>query len=547
VLSLAAATGLAATPCDRLFPATTKAFVSVESVPTFIEHYLKTEFGQLLEDPDVRPFRDDLERQIREKGWDLQDRLGLSWEDVDGLATGELALGIVPSANGRATTTLLVDVSQSKELAEKILAKTAESFQRSNAAHSSQQAGGATLHVFDIPADSQKKRPARQVAYFLHQGVLGLAESATVAADIANRLTTPNKASLAELPAYQAVQKRASAGNSLPVDLRWYIDPFGFAEIGRSRVTRRQQAGRDPIKIAKSEGFDAVKAIGGVMSLAAGPYGAVHRTSIYAPPPYQRAMRMLVLPNGGKFTPEAWVPADIATFTSFHWDMHIAFDNFGTLFDALFGEGEEGVWPDVLESIRTDPNGPQLNIREDLVSKLGKRLTLITDVEQPATVHSQRRVFAIETHDAAALAQAIEKSMKNDKDVRKLSYQGQTIYEIVDEEAAARNKAHAHQAALARPAQGERLLPNSAVAVAHGCLFVSTHVDLLKKILATPQAAKPLAADADYQQVEQHITRLCGNSTFRATSINGRWFTNCSGRASCRKPTCRWRRFSMAC
>jgi hypothetical protein len=267
------------------------------------------------------------------------------------------------------------------------------------------------------------------------------------------------------------------------------------------------------VKLAKGEGFDAVLAVGGVVSLAAGPYGAVHRTCIYAPPPYQRAMRMLVLPNGGKFTPEPWVPTDIATFTTFHWDMSIAFDNFGTLFDALFGEGEEGVWPDVLESIRTDPNGPQLDIRKDLIAHLGKRLTLITDTQLPATPHSQRRLFAIETTNAPALAQAIDKSMKNDKDVRKLNVQGQTIYEIVDEDAAAAAKAHAHQAVLPRPAQGDRLLPNSAVAVAHGYLFVATHLELLKKVLAAPQAPRPLAGDADYQLVEQHFARLCNDST----------------------------------
>ena len=77
---------------------------------------------------------------------------------------------------------------------------------------------------------------------------------------------------MSELPAYQSVQKRAAAGNKLPVDLRWYLDPFGLSDIGRSRVPKRKQPGRDPVKLAKSEGFDAILAAGGVVSLAAGPY-----------------------------------------------------------------------------------------------------------------------------------------------------------------------------------------------------------------------------------------------------------------------------------
>jgi hypothetical protein len=511
LLSVTAPPAGAVPPCDRLFPATTKAFASVDSVPTFIDHYLKTEFGQLLEDPDVRPFRDDLDRQIRDKGLELQDRLGLSLEDLDGLATGEMAIGIVQGGPHEAVVTLLVDVSQSNELAQKVLAKVATSFQQLGGVHKSESAGGTTLQIYDIPADAKKKRPARQVAYFLSQGMLGMAERTSVARDIANRLQTPDEASLSGLPAYQAVQKRAAAGNKLPVDVHWYLDPFGLSEIGRSRVPKRQQASRDPVKLAKGEGFDAVKALGGVVSLASGPYGAVHRTCVYAPPPYQRAMRMLVLPNGGNFAPPSWVPTDIATFTTLHWDIQVGFDNFGTLFDALFGEGEEGVWPDVLLSIETDPNGPQLNIRKDLVAHLGQRLTLLTDTQMPITTHSQRRLFAIETTQPEKLAQAIDKSMKNDKDVRKINYEGHQIYEIIDEEAAAAAKAGTQKGAP-RAGQGERILPNSAVAVAHGQLFVATHLDLLKKVLSAAQAPQPLAADADYLQVKQHFAKLCNDS-----------------------------------
>ena len=55
-------------------------------------------------------------------------------------------------------------------------------------------------------------------------------------------------------------------------------------------------------------------------------------------------MKMAVLPNGTDFTPQPWVPRDIATYTTFYFDILNAFDNFGPLFDELFGQGEEGVW-----------------------------------------------------------------------------------------------------------------------------------------------------------------------------------------------------------
>ena len=55
-------------------------------------------------------------------------------------------------------------------------------------------------------------------------------------------------------------------------------------------------------------------------------------------------MNMLKLPNAADFTPQPWVPRDVATYTTLYVDILNAFDNFGPLFDELFGEGEKDVW-----------------------------------------------------------------------------------------------------------------------------------------------------------------------------------------------------------
>ena len=49
-----------------------------------------------------------------------------------------------------------------------------------------------------------------------------------------------------------------------------------------------------------------------------------------------------MLPNRDDFTPQPWVPRDIATYTTLYFDILNGFDNFGPLFDELVASGETG-------------------------------------------------------------------------------------------------------------------------------------------------------------------------------------------------------------
>ena len=93
------------------------------------------------------------------------------------------------------------------------------------------------------------------------------------------------------------------------------------------------------------------------------------------------------------------MPRDIATYTTLYFDILNAFDNFGSLFDELFGQGETGVWEECRMSLEDDPNGPQIDLREDLIEHLGRRVSMLTDYQLPITTTSERLLFAIEANN----------------------------------------------------------------------------------------------------------------------------------------------------
>ena len=160
---------------------------------------------------------------------------------------------------------------------------------------------------------------------------------------------------------------------------------------------------------------------------------------IYAPPvaghehskeKYELAARMLNFPAGGNLEPQAWVPAHVATYNTFNWDIQTAFNSCESLVDELMAE--KGVFHDVLDSLKNDPQGPKVDIAKDLVGNLKSRVTIITDYQLPIGPKSERILFAVETGNEAAVAEAIAKTMKGD--ARRREFEGHVIWEVTDEQ-----------------------------------------------------------------------------------------------------------------
>jgi len=521
----------AAPPSDVLFPAETKGYVSIPDVQLLADRFQETQLGRLLEDPVMKPFSDDIRRQIKQKWTQSHAKLGLSLEDLEGIATGEMSLALVSVPNRRASLAVLVDVSGKDDQARATLAKVEGELQKQGAKRVEKTMAGVTLTVLETAPKGEQTEPTRAV-YFLKDGLLGASDSLAVASEIARRLTGGTSAggtsaggsgdSLADLEAYRAVIERCQSDKTAAdgPHVRWFIDPIGFADAMRTWQVRQRRGDTDYLKVVKAQGLQALKGVGGLVSFSTGPYGVLHRTAAYAPKPYELAMRMMVFPNGGDFKPQPWVASDLTTYASFRCDLLNAFDRFDTLFDEAFGE--PGVWQDTLDSIKEDPNGQHLDIRNDLVVHLGQRVTIVTDYKLPITPTSQRRLIAIEAKNPQALAKAVEKSMQGDPRVIKQKIGEQTVWEILPEDemsyeldvqdagAADKEKDGEDQApeAAAENQAPKAKTPNSAVTVAKGHLFVASHIALLEKVLANNEPQGQLAEWGDYRLVEAEFARL---------------------------------------
>ena len=221
---------------------------------------------------------------------------------------------------------------------------------------------------------------------------------------------------------------------------------------------------------------------------------------------------------------------------------------------------------------RTDPKGPLIDLREELIKHLGQRVSMLSDYQLPITTTSERLLFAIEAKNPKAVAAAIAKLFKDDKTVQ-TARKGRPRHLGDGGRGNARHlqprrsiSAPTPPATPTRPlarAEGTRkknaagndekpLLPHAAVTVYEGNLVIASHIDFLLKVIAPEKKPEPLVKEADYLQVDAEIEALVADGQMLPLLFADRRGIPHHLRARCGRTRCRrakrcWRGCSMAC
>jgi len=339
---------------ERLLPDETVGYVSIRDVDDLRKHFDETQIGQLMADPVMKPFAEDIKRQFQERWSKIGDRLGLTIDDLRGVASGEIAVAMLRPARDRVATVLLADVGGRLEEANQMLDKVEKRSKISD--EELPGLPGVRLVMIDLPKaeelgfdrpfGSEQEEPAepaepRRAIYFLERsGVLGVTDDVRLIGDFLRRIggAAGDDKLLTDVPAYRQVMERiARDAGRKDAQIRWFISPIAYGEGLRLYSTAARRRGKDILALIRDQGFTAIQGVGGYLDFAVEDFELIHRTAVFAPKPYTQAMRMLKFPNRTDFTPHPWVPRELATYSTFYVDIQNAFDNFGSLFDALFG------------------------------------------------------------------------------------------------------------------------------------------------------------------------------------------------------------------
>src|SRR5262249_47659160 len=208
-----------------------------------------------------------------------------SLSELAAMPSGEVALAAIQLSPDESASVFVVDVSGHNDQAQALLNRVADRISK-NGAKRLRRANGDGIIVYQFPADPGR-RNAPCAAFLLERDILVASDNVPVIEAMRQALIGQGGNTLANVKAYREITARCEmAAGGLAPSLRWFIEPFGFAEIVRSSTALRDRRnGPDLIKVCREQGFGAVQGIGGFVNFSTGQYELLHRTMIYAPPP----------------------------------------------------------------------------------------------------------------------------------------------------------------------------------------------------------------------------------------------------------------------
>lgn len=521
-------------PSETLLPSTTKGYVSVPNVEAMIAAFNKTQLGELIHDPIMEPFVEDLRGQLQAKFKQSGLRLGLQLEDLKGIYSGEVALAAIqPEGNKKASAMILiVDITGKQKEAAGLVTAVSANLEARGAKKSLIKVGGVDATLLALPKKATETIQ-RNAIYVISGDMLLIGDHEPTMETILKRTKGGDAAeSLVKTDAYQAIMARCTkAAGAVTSHAKWFVEPFGYVDVIRASNGGKRRRGKDLAAILARQGFAAVKGIGGVVSMANAEADLIHNTFVYAPTPSTGdrlllAARMLDFPNSGGLSPADWVPESVGSYLTLNWKVQDAFSYSKSLVDEMFDE----VFDTTLDGLKNDPDGPQVDIRNNLVNHLGERITLLTDNSLPIDLKSERLLFAIEVTSPEKVKDTIDKMMQVDPNARLVTLDtGEKIWEIVNEDPTVASAVPelnfddggdlgVEDDSAGDDDEGPKL-PNSAIGVINGHLIVSSHVEFISEVAKNFQEKKSLGTSRDYQAVNEFLSRMsAGEHSLRAFS-----------------------------
>jgi hypothetical protein len=287
---------------------------------------------------------------------------------------------------------------------------------------------------------------------------------------------------------------RAKLGDA-PVS--WFLDISKTIKLLVKLGQAAQPNGQNIEAILQMTGINGLKAASGSFAFNAGPYDSVSKVYFLAPAPSQGIFKLFMMPLTN-LRPEPWVPATIAGYSSFSWDLDGAYNGLNDLVNQV----QPGMLQ-VLQQQLVDANGEPLDFQKDLFGPLGNRITVITDFKKPINEDSQRVLLAISLTDSKKFQATLNKIIQIAQgSPTKRDFLGTTIYDFKIPE-------------MPNAAGGADIGFNNGtvtLAIAKDELFIASDPAFLEAILRG--GASPLSDNQDFQAVIKLIPTKCSALSF---------------------------------
>ena len=411
-LLLVVAQGRAAAPIEKRLPDSTIGFAKVQNAVAFRAAHGQSQLGQLLDDPGIKAWKDDILERLEEAGKEIKADLGVNPRELFALVEGPAAIALIVNEESEPSLLLAADVGKNTAAMNDVLSRVTTRAERDGDKVSTESFHGVTIHVMqdgqpakdaDKAKDKDRKKAKDKDDEEEDDEAENWPETIVWSCQGSVFWFGTNVATIKDLIAHEEGRDNALAASSgyteavktLGADAPalWYVDLRKIAELLSKDLDAYKESDADHAKwvrefqtVAQQSGLGGLGAVVGsfVPYPGAGNVDSITRTMILLQGPAQGLLKAFRAPRV-PLQPEPWVPASVASYQSFSWDLDEAF--------SVLSELTNRNVPGLLDAIEKELAGPEggrpLKFKQDIFDPLGDRITIISDFKQPITENSK--------------------------------------------------------------------------------------------------------------------------------------------------------------
>lgn len=492
----AAATPAAAVPGKRIefarmLPPETLLYVRAADAPLVRDEWWKTSLGRMAQDPQFKPTLDQSFAAVEKAFEPVKEKLGLSLAELLTLPRGEWGVALVGVDGAPPALLLLLETPDGDPSTATLLERGRAAATTAGWIEESESVGEVKLNIFRSNAGR-----AQRVLYLRREGVLVVATDLDVVKRVlkiwsgAGTADAP-LATLAEQPAFVTLDRMIGKAEGAPAHLSFFVDPIALVRA----ATRENTAAQVGLAMLPALGLDGLTAVGGSLTFNRGAFETIAQGYLLLDVPRSGVVELIAL-QPTETEPEAWVPADVASYGTFTWDLDRSYHKLRTIVDSFSGEGtfRTRMRDQLLK--QTD-----LDLETDVLAELEGRISFLVAIEQPVSLQSRSQLVGLHLKNGKKFAPIFKKlTTKLQEKLTVKSYAGTVYYQ---DSTLRRNETE--EQAAARPRASFCLLDD--------CLLVADRASLIEKaIAATTNDKQRLSSSLDYKLIAGKAKRYAGET-----------------------------------